>query len=121
MRYFMSIIPPASLKPEDVPPALMEAMGPWMEKSLADGSLISTGGLKPASEGRRLVGPKGQVIVTDGPYAEAKEVIGGYAIFEAPDMEHATALANAFMQLHLDHGLTDVVLELREIAGGVNI
>jgi hypothetical protein len=120
MRYFMSIIPPADLKPEDVSQGLMDAMGPWMEENLAAGALISTGGLKPAEEGRRLKGHGGQVVVTDGPFAEAKEVVGGYAVFEAPDLAGATALARSFLQLHIDHGLTDVVLELREIAGGAN-
>ncbi|HEX9596495.1 MAG TPA: YciI family protein [Anaerolineales bacterium] len=120
MRYFMSIIPPADLKPEDVPQGLMDAMGPWMEKSLADGSLISTGGLKPASEGKRLVGQTGGITITDGPFAEAKEVIGGYAVFEAPDPGAATALAREFLQLHLDNGLSNIILELREIAGGAN-
>ena len=120
MRYFMSIIPPADLEPEQVPQGLMDAMGPWMEKCLADGTLISTGGLKPASEGKRLIGSTGALAVTDGPFAEAKEVIGGYAVFEAPDLEAATALAGEFLQMHIDHGLSDVVLEVREIAGGAN-
>jgi hypothetical protein len=120
MRYFMSIIPPADLKPEQVPQGLMDAMGPWMEKSLADGALISTGGLKPASEGRRVSGSSGSAMTTDGPFAEAKEVIGGYAVLEAVDLAAATELARQFLQLHIDHGLSDVTLEVREIAGGVN-
>lgn len=120
MRYFMSIIPPADLKPEQIPQGLMDAMGPWMEKRLGDGSLISTGGLKPAAEGKRLVGSTGEIVITDGPFAEAKELIGGYAVFEAPDRQAATALAGEFLQLHIDNGLRDVALELREIAGGAN-
>ena len=120
MRYFMSIIPPADLKPEDVPQGLMDAMGPWMTKQLADGVLISTGGLKPATEGKRLKGHSGKVAITDGPFAEAREVLGGYAVFEAPDIQAATALAGGFLQMHIDNGLRDVVLEVREIAGGVN-
>lgn len=121
MRYFMSIIPPADLKPEDVPQGLMDAMGPWMKKNLAAGTLVSTGGLKPAREGRRLDGRTGNVSVTDGPFSEAKEVVGGYAVFEAPDLDAATALAGEFLQMHIDNGLPIIVLELREIAGGANI
>ncbi len=120
MRYFLSIIPPADLKPEDVPQSLMDAMGPWMEQNLASGALVSTGGLTPADQGRRLKGHTGEIAVTDGPFAEAKEVIGGYAVFEAADLAGATPLAKTFLQLHLNHGLTDIVLELREIAGGAN-
>lgn len=120
MRYFMSIIPPADLKPEDVPQGLMDAMGPWMDEALKAGRLISTGGLKPAAEGRRLLGRTGEVLVVDGPFAEAKEMIGGYAVLEAPSLEAAAVIAGQFLQLHIDHGLSDVVVELREIAGGVN-
>ncbi|SMQ86346.1 Uncharacterized conserved protein [Devosia lucknowensis] len=120
MRYFMSIIPPADLKPEDISQGLMDAMSPWMEKRLADGKLISTGGLKSADEGRRLVGQTGEPVITDGPYAEAKEVIGGYAVFEAADLDGATELAREFMQMHIENGIPGLVLELREIAGGAN-
>lgn len=120
MRYFMSIIPPADLKPEDVPQGLMDDMGPWMDRNLKSGALVSTGGLKPAEEGRRLQGHTGKIATTDGPFAEAKEVVGGYAVFEAPDMKAATALGAEFLQLHIDNGLTDITLEIREIAGGAN-
>ena len=120
MRYFMAIIPPADLKPEDVSQGLMDAMGPWMDRSLKSGALISTGGLKPASQGRRLKGHTGKVAVIDGPFSESKEVVGGYAVFEAPDLAAATALAAEFLQMHIDNGLPNVVLEVREIAGGAN-
>ena len=120
MRYFMSIIPPADLKPEHISQGLMDAMEPWMEQRLADGSLVSTGGLKPAAEGKRLKGHTGKIATTDGPFAEAKEVVGGYAVFEAPDLKAATALGAEFLQMHIDNGLPNVTLEVREIAGGAN-
>jgi hypothetical protein len=120
MRYFMAIIPPADLKPEDVSQGLMDAMGPWMERNLKSGALVSTGGLKGAEEGKRLNGASGKIVTTDGPFAEAKEVVGGYAVFEAPSLDAATALAGEFMQMHIDNGLPNVVLEIREIAGGAN-
>lgn len=121
MRYFVSILPPPDLKPEDVSQGLMDAMGPWIEKNVASGALVSTGGLKPAAEGKRLKGHSGEISFTDGPFAEAREVIGGYAVFEAPDIDAAAKLAAGFLQLHIDHGLRNVTLEVREIAGGVNI
>ncbi len=120
MRYFMAIIPPPDLVEEDIPQGLMDAMGPWMEKSIGSGALVSTGGLKAATEGKRLKGHSGRIATTDGPFAEAKEVVGGYAVLEAPDLAAATAIAAEFLQLHIDNGLTDITLELREIAGGAN-
>ena len=120
MRYFMTIIPRADLKPEDVSQGLMDAMGPWMDKNLKSGALVSTGGLKPPEEGRRLKGHTGKIATTDGPFAEAKEVVGGYAVWEAADIDAAVALSAEFLQMHIDHGLSDVTLEIREIAGGAN-
>lgn len=120
MRYFMSIIAPADFKPETVPQGLMDGMGPWMEKHLASGALISTGGLAPDSQGRRLLGQAGQILPTDGPFAETKEVIGGYAVFEAPDLDAVTRIAEEFLRLHIDNDVNGFSVELRPIAGGVN-
>jgi hypothetical protein len=120
MRYFVAIIPPADMRPGDVSQGLMDAMGPWMEKSVADGTLISTGGLAGAERGKRLNGRSGKVATTDGPFAEAKEVIGGYAVIEAPDQDAAVAIAAKFLQMHIDNGLPNMTLEVRAIEGGVN-
>ena len=120
MRYFVAIIPPAGLKPEDVPQGLMDTMGPWMEKTVADGTLISTGGLTGPENGKRLKGHTGKVVTIDGPFAEAKEVVGGYAVIEAPDTDAAVAIAAQFLQLHIDAGMPNVTLEVRAIEGGVN-
>lgn len=120
MRYFMSIIEPPGFKPETVPQGLMDAMGPWMEKHLGSGALVSTGGLAPASQGRRLLGQSGAIIPTDGPFAEAKEVIGGYAVFEAPDLDAAMRIAEEFLRLHIDNDVNGFSVELRPIAGGAN-
>lgn len=120
MRFFMTIIPPADLKPEDVPQGLMDDMGPWMERSLKSGTLVSTGGLAPASAGKRLKGHTGKIATTDGPFSEAKEVVGGYAVLEAPDLAAATKLAAEFLQFHIDNGLPNITLEVRAIEGGAN-
>jgi hypothetical protein len=120
MRYFVAILPPADLKPGDVSEGLMYAMGPWMEKSVANGTLISTGGLTGPENGKRLNGRSGKVVTTDRPFAEAKEVVGGYAVIEAPDQDAAVAIAAQFLQLHIDNGLPNMTLEVRAIEGGVN-
>ena len=75
---------------------------------------------RSAKAGKRLSGHTGKVATTDGPFAEAKEVIGGYIVFEAPDMDGAVALASKFMQMHIKYGLPDTTFEIREIAGGAN-
>jgi hypothetical protein len=120
MRYFMTII----LKPEQegmsVPKELGEAMGPYIEKNLASGALISTAGLKRSEEGTRIVAQNGRTSTVDGPFAESKELVGGYAVLEAPSHEAAVELGKEFVKLHTDNGWHDVTVEVRAIDGGVN-
>ncbi len=120
MRYFMSII----LKPEQegmsVPPELGDAMGPYMEKSLANGSLISTAGLKRTSEATRIVAQSGRTTTVDGPFAESKELVGGYAVLEAPSHAAAVEMGKEFVKLHTENGWPDVIVEVRAIDGGIN-
>ena len=84
-------------------PALMEAMGKLSEREIKAGRMIDNGGLMPLQQGARISIAGGKLGVTDGPFVEAKEVIGGYAIFEFRDMAEALAMTREFMQLHLDH------------------
>ena len=99
---FMSIV--TSPQPMKGPtPALMEAMGKLAEREIKAGRMIDMGGLMPLQQGARVSIVDGKLNVTDGPFVEAKEVIGGYAIFELRDMEEAVARAKEFMQLHLEH------------------
>jgi hypothetical protein len=122
MRYFMTIIPGAGYDSgsKPVPRAIMDAMGPYIEKVVASGTLISTGGLKRSSEARRIAGHSGRTVTTDGPFAEAREVIGGYAVVEAPDLEAAEKIGADFVQLHIDNGMPDITVEVRQIDGGYN-
>jgi hypothetical protein len=59
------------------PPALMKAMETFVERSYKDGSLVDTGGLLPSKDGVRVRLAKGKLTVTDGPFTESKEIIGG--------------------------------------------
>lgn len=122
MRYFMTIVVPTEYDTgaKPVPESLMDAMGPYVEKSVASGALISTGGLKRSKDGTRITGKSGRTATTDGPFTEAKELVGGYAVLEAPSREAAIALGAEFVQLHVDHGMPDISVEVREIDGGYN-
>ena len=85
------------------PQALLDAMAKLTEASLSDGSLIQTGGLSASSEGARFRVSAGRLTVTDGPFSEAKEVVGGYAVLEAKARAEALEAARSFMQLHQQH------------------
>jgi len=85
------------------PPALMQAMSAFVEESMQAGVLVDTGGLLPSKDGVRLRLSKGKLTVTDGPFTESKEVIGGWAILNAESKAEAVQLATKFMQLHREH------------------
>jgi hypothetical protein len=85
------------------PPALQEAMGAFVARSLKAGTLVDTGGLAASKAGKRIRIKDRKLVVTDGPFSESKEVIGGWAILEAPSMDEAMRIGMEFMQLHIDH------------------
>ena len=66
------------------------------------GVLLDTAGLMPTTEGIRLRLRDGRITQTDGPFTEAKEVVGGYAILEAPSMAEALAATRRFLEVHGD-------------------
>ena len=83
-------------------PELMEAMHKLADREIKAGRMLDSGGLMPLATGARVRIADGQLSVVDGPFVEAKEVVGGYAIFDVPGKEEAVALAVEFMQLHKD-------------------
>ena len=114
---FMYIVVPA--KPTAPTPGLMEAMGKLADREIKAGRMIDSGGLMPLSTGAQVRIKDQQLSVIDGPFVEAKEVIGGYAIFELRDKEEAVAAAVEFMQLHKDlFPGWEGVCELRAFAPG---
>ncbi|WP_448951985.1 YciI family protein [Labrys neptuniae] len=84
-------------------PALMEAMGKLADREFKAGRMIETGGLLPPDTGAEVRISDGKLQIIDGPFVEAKEFIGGYAVFELRDKEEAVAMAKEFMQLHVDY------------------
>jgi hypothetical protein len=86
----------------DAPPQLQEAMGAALEAAFADGSIIDAGGLYPTAQSTQVRLTGGHVVTTDGPFAEAKEVAGGYAILEARSQEEAIAGARRVIEIHRD-------------------
>jgi hypothetical protein len=80
---------------------LMSDMGKLMEEMTRDGSLVRTAALTPTQAGSRVrLRRGGKLSVTDGPFTETKEVIGGFAILEADSLQDAIALTKRFLQVH---------------------
>ena len=113
---FMFIIKSASAAAPS--PAMMEAMHAMALREVTAGRMIHDGGLMPRDAGAEVSVRKRKLAVSDGPFAETKEVIGGYAVFELPDMAAAIASASDFMALHQAHMPDwEGVCEVREVAG----
>jgi len=96
--------------------ALMQRMGELIEEMTKAGVLLDTAGLTPTEQGARVRWEKGQLSVTDGPFTEAKEVVGGYAIVQAKDMAEAIEWTKRFLKVHEEHWT--VTCEVREIVEG---
>src|SRR5687768_5949093 len=103
MKYLTFIRHSESYRQATPPPSLMEAMGKFIEQSKTNGTLVDTGGLLPSKDGFLIRLANGKLTTTDGPFTEAKEVIGGWAILQAGSKEQALRLATEFMELHRKH------------------
>lgn len=106
---------------EAVPPskAFLEAMGQLAQDAAKAGCpMIEAGGLLPTAMGARVRLSGGKITVMDGPFTEAKEVVGGYAIFEAKSKAEMLEWTRRFIELHKTHlPGWEGEAELRQIAG----
>src|SRR5215204_1576729 len=91
MRFMMFIKHPQDYQGIEPPQALYAAMGEFVGESMKKGVFIDGAGLQPLSKGTRVRLVGGKITVTDGPFAEAKEVVGGYALIETKTREEAVA------------------------------
>jgi hypothetical protein len=96
----------------------VEAIGKLTEEMNRAGIVVATGGLLPSVAGAKVRLSRGKITVTDGPFSEAKELIGGYAILRADSSAAAIDLARRFMQAHADALGTawDGEVEVRQLA-----
>src|SRR5881394_2459404 len=94
---------------------LMQDMGKLIEEMTRNGTLVSTAGLRPTAEGVRVRLRGGKLSSVDGPFTETKEVIGGYAIFEAKSMPEAIELTRRFLRIHGDEW--NLECEVRQLDG----
>ena len=80
-------------------PEEMERMGKLIEEGMKAGYLLGVEGCLPSATGARVRLANGKVTVTDGPFTEAKEVVGGFAILQAGSKEEAVELARQFLRV----------------------
>ena len=103
MRYMMMVKADQDYEAGSPPkPELMAAIGKLSEEMARAGVLLETGGLLPSSMGARVRVAGGKLTVVDGPFSEAKELIGGYAILRAATKQDAIEMGKRFMRVHAD-------------------
>ena len=85
------------------PPKFMEAMAKLSEEASKGGTMLEAGGLAPTAKSNRVRLAKGKVTVIDGPFAETREVVGGFAVFEVESKQEMIDATVKFMELLRDH------------------
>jgi len=116
MRYMMMIKATKDYE-TGIPPStdLMAGMGKLTEEMTKAGVLLASDGLQPSSKGTRIKYSGGRRTVTDGPFAETRELIGGYAILQAKSKEEAIKLADRVVDVHIKVGIPDFEMEIRPL------
>jgi hypothetical protein len=109
-QYLLSIYQPDDVTP---PPELlgpiMAKIGAWRDKLSAAGAWVFTAGLAPASTATVLRVADGEVLLTDGPFTEGKEHLGGFTVIEVADLDEALSWARQFADI------TGLPLEIRPL------
>ena len=98
---FMSMVKTAESGPPPTP-ELMAAIGKLAQDLAQSGVLVEMGGLLHSAKGARMRLSRGAITVTDGPFTESKELVGGYAIFSVGSKAEAIELGRKFLQVHSD-------------------
>jgi hypothetical protein len=116
MRFMMLVKSAETSGPP--PKALMDAIGKLAEEATNAGRMLQSGGLAPTAMSSRVRLSQGKLTTIDGPFTEAKEVVGGFAVFEFNSREEAIESALNFMELHRQHWPGwDGETEVRQIFG----
>ena len=101
MRYMMLIKPDADRIPEGGPSEeMLTEMGKLLSEMTKAGVMLDTAGLAPADEASVVKLSGGKLTVLDGPFTEAKEFIGGYALLQTKSQEEAVEWASRFLRTH---------------------
>ena len=103
MRYMTFVKHPGDYDVSKVPPSLFAAMGEFVEEQIKNGMFIEGAGLQPLSKATRVPLSGGKITISDGPFSEAKEVVGGYSLIEDRTHAEAVEMATKFMELHRVH------------------
>ena len=98
MRFLGYTLADEAETPTEPPsPDMYEKMGRFVEEATKAGVIVATGGIAPTSEGARISLKEGEYTVVDGPFAEAKDLVGGWALMD--DLPGVVEWSNRFLRL----------------------
>ena len=101
MQFLMMVKSSEAAMATNPPPAeFMAKMGQYAAEMTTKGILVTSAGLMPSLHSSKVRMSKGKLTITDGPFTEAKEIVGGYAVLEARSKDHAIELASEFLGVH---------------------
>ena len=95
--------------------ALIEKIGKLGEEAAKQGAMVGMGGLLPTALGARARLANGKITVTDGPFTEAKEIIGGYAIYNVASKKEAVEWTRRFLEAHIGLWPQELEVEVRQM------
>lgn len=100
-------------------PEEMARMGQFCQEMMEAGHLLATEGCLPSATGARVRASGGKVVVTDGPFTEAKELVAGFAILQASSREEAVELTKRFLEVAGGEGVCEIrqIFEPGDFAG----
>jgi len=112
-QYLLSVYQPdGGPPPPEVLGPIMEKVGKWRAELEAAGAWVFTGALQPPSTATVLRVAAGEVIITDGPYSEGKEHMGGFTVIQVADLDDALEWSRQFAEI------TGLALEVRPVYDG---
>jgi len=100
MRFLGYTLANEADQPTEPPsPDMFEKMGAFVESATKAGVVVATHGMAPTSEGAKIALKDGEFTVVDGPFAEANELVGGWALMECRDRDEAIEWSKRFLSV----------------------
>jgi hypothetical protein len=99
MRFFCYALGDETVPMPPPDPAMVATMDEFVAQANREGWLVATGGMGPSAMGAKVALADGEYTVTDGPFAEAKELVGGWAIIDVPGHDDAVASVKTFLSI----------------------
>lgn len=99
-------------------PELLARIMKLGEEASSKGVMVGMGGLGPTALGARARLANGKITITDGPFTEAKEIIGGFAIYDVPSKQEALVWTRRFLEAHIGVWDQEIEVEVRQMMDG---